>query len=108
MNQGVARASRSIYAGHVHPIFSISGFLCPGLVVRLERQHSQHHDGYETSQVLAQAALIDVLASRTSLVVDEETPYHTRYYRKRERPLMKEKAQGQQYLTPPAEKALID
>lgn len=40
-------------------------------------------------------------------VTEEEIPYHTRYYRKRGRPLMKEKAQSQQYLSPPEEKALV-
>lgn len=34
-------------------------------------------------------------------------PYHTRYYRERGRPSMLEKAQGQQYLTPDEEKALV-
>ncbi|PZD39774.1 DDE-1 domain containing protein [Pyrenophora tritici-repentis] len=60
------------------------------------------------SQVLAQADPIDVPADWASLVeTEEEIPYHTRYYRKRGRPSMKEKAQGQQYLTPPEEKALV-
>jgi hypothetical protein len=56
------------------------------------------------SQVLAQTDPIDVPADCASLVeTEEEIPYHTRYYRKRGRPSMKEKAQGQQYLTPPEE-----
>jgi hypothetical protein len=60
------------------------------------------------SQVLAQTDPVDVPADRASLVeTEEEIPYHTRYYRKRGRPSMKEKAQGQQYLTPPEEKALV-
>ncbi|CAN9293415.1 unnamed protein product [Alternaria alternata] len=47
-------------------------------------------------------------ADQASLVeTKEEIPYHTQYYRKRGRPSMKEKAQGQQYLTPPEEKALV-
>ena len=60
------------------------------------------------SQVLAQTNPIDVPAEWTSLVeTEEETPYHIRYCRKRGRPSMKEKAKGQQYLTPPEEKALV-
>ncbi|EMD86692.1 hypothetical protein COCC4DRAFT_143521 [Bipolaris maydis ATCC 48331] len=43
----------------------------------------------------------------SSAGAEEEIPYHTRYYRKRGRPLTKEKAQSQQYLTPPEEKALV-
>ena len=60
------------------------------------------------SQVLAQTDPIDMPADQASLVeTEEEIPYYTRYYRKRGRPSMKEKAQGQQYLTPPEEKALV-
>jgi hypothetical protein len=60
------------------------------------------------SQVLAQTDPIDVPADWASLVeTEEEIPYHTRYYRKRGRPSMKDKAQSQQYLTPPEEKALV-
>jgi hypothetical protein len=45
------------------------------------------------SQVLAQTNPVDVPADWTSLVeTEEEIPYHTRYYRERGRPLMKEKA----------------
>jgi hypothetical protein len=48
------------------------------------------------SQVLAQTDPVDVPADCASLVeTEEEIPYHTRYYRKRGRPSMKEKAQGQ-------------
>jgi hypothetical protein len=39
---------------------------------------------------------------------DKELPYHTRYYQQRGRRSMKEKAQSQQYLTPPEEEALVD
>jgi hypothetical protein len=57
---------------------------------------------------VAQTKPIDVAVDRASLVeTEEEIPYRTRYYRKRRRPSMKEKAQGQQYLTPPKEKALV-
>ncbi|USP82170.1 hypothetical protein yc1106_09444 [Curvularia clavata] len=44
----------------------------------------------------------------TSLLQDDAIPYHTQYYRRRGRPSMKEKAQGQQYLTPDEEKALVE
>jgi hypothetical protein len=58
--------------------------------------------------VLAHTDLIDVPADWAPLIeTEEEIPYHTRYYRKRGRPSMKDKAQGQQYLTPPEEKALV-
>ncbi|KAL6171908.1 hypothetical protein ACJQWK_02904 [Exserohilum turcicum] len=61
-----------------------------------------------TSEVLAQTASIDVPANWTACTETEEViPYHTDYYRKCGRPSMKEKAQGQQYLIPPEEKALI-
>jgi hypothetical protein len=61
-----------------------------------------------TSRVLAQTDPIDMPAGWASLVETEKViPYHTDYYRKRGRPSMKEKAQGQQYLTPPEEKALV-
>jgi hypothetical protein len=60
------------------------------------------------NQVLAQTDPIDVPADWASLVeTEEEIPYHTRCYRKRGRPSMKDKAQGQQYLIPPGEKALV-
>jgi hypothetical protein len=60
------------------------------------------------SQVLAQTDPADVPADWASLVeTKEEIPYYTRYYRERGRPSMKEKAQSQQYLTPPEEKALV-
>jgi hypothetical protein len=60
------------------------------------------------SEVLARTASIDVPANWTALAETQEViPYHTDYYRKRGRPSMKEKAQGQQYLTPPEEKALV-
>jgi hypothetical protein len=62
----------------------------------------------QASRVLAQTDPIDVPADWSFLVeTEEEILYHTRYYQKRGRPSMKEKAQGQQYLTPPEEKALI-
>lgn len=44
----------------------------------------------------------------TSPLQDNAIPYHTRYYRRRGRPSIKEKAQGQQYLTPDKEKALVE
>jgi hypothetical protein len=45
------------------------------------------------SRVLAQTDPIDVPADWASFVeTEEEIPYHTRYYRKRGRPSMKEKA----------------
>ena len=57
------------------------------------------------SQVLAQTDPIEVSVDRAFLVeTEEEIAYHTHHYRKRGRPLTKEKAQSQQYLTPPKEK----
>jgi hypothetical protein len=64
----------------------------------------------QANQVLVHAAHVDVPAAQT-LPREEETevPYHTRWYRERRgRPSMKEKAQSQQYLSPPEEKALVD
>jgi hypothetical protein len=60
------------------------------------------------SKMLAQTASIDVPANWPALAETEEViSYHTEHYRKRGRLSMKEKAQGQQYLTPPEEKALV-
>ncbi|KAJ6203576.1 hypothetical protein PSV09DRAFT_1132540, partial [Bipolaris maydis] len=56
---------------------------------------------------MAQAIPFNPPTTRTSPLQDNAIPYHTRYYRKSGRPSMKEKAQGQQYLTPDEEKALI-
>jgi hypothetical protein len=113
----VAHASRSIYADHVRSIFGRSGvpLLGPGVrscAVRRAGQNSSIRNTTATmepaSQVLAQTAPIDVPTDWATLVeTEEEIPYHTRYYRKRGRPSMKEKAQSQQYLTPSEEKALV-
>ncbi|KAJ5062849.1 hypothetical protein J3E74DRAFT_325026, partial [Bipolaris maydis] len=56
---------------------------------------------------MAQAIPFNPPITRTSPWQDNAIPYHTRYYRKSGRPSMKEKAQGQQYLTPDEEKALV-
>jgi hypothetical protein len=113
----VAHASRSIYASHVRSIFGRSGvpLFGPGV-----RSCAVRHTGPNSSirnttaniepasQVLAQTNPVDVPADCASLVeTEEEIPYHTRYYRKRGRPSMKEKAQGQQYLTHPRRKLLL-
>ncbi|EUC39569.1 hypothetical protein COCMIDRAFT_41915 [Bipolaris oryzae ATCC 44560] len=57
--------------------------------------------------MLTQAISCDPPTAWTSPLQDDAIPYHTRYYRRRGRPSMKEKAQGQQYLTLDEEKALI-
>jgi hypothetical protein len=60
------------------------------------------------SEALAQTDPIDMPADWASFVeTKKEIPYHTDYYRKRGRPSMKEKAEGQQYFAPPEEKALV-
>ncbi|KAL6169814.1 hypothetical protein ACJQWK_04809 [Exserohilum turcicum] len=57
--------------------------------------------------MLTQAISFDA-PTTTSPLQDDAIPYHTQYYRRRGRPSMKEKAQGQQYLTPDEEKALVE
>jgi hypothetical protein len=62
------------------------------------------------SQVQVQAVHVDAPVAQTLFREEEtEVPYHTRYYRERRGcPSMKEKAQSQQYLSPPKEKALVN
>ena len=62
------------------------------------------------SQVRVQAAHVDAPVAQTlSREEETEVPYYTPYYQERRGcPLMKEKAQSQQYLSPPKEKALVN
>ena len=59
------------------------------------------------SQVLAQDIPPDVSRTWAARLERGDVPLTTLYYRSRGRPSMKEKARGQQYLTPGEEKALI-
>ncbi|EMD64219.1 hypothetical protein COCSADRAFT_357137 [Bipolaris sorokiniana ND90Pr] len=61
----------------------------------------------QSRYMLTQAIPFDAPTAWTSPLQDDAIPYHTRYYRRRRRPSMQEKAQGQQYLTPDEEKALV-
>ena len=59
------------------------------------------------SQVLAQDIPLDVPRTWTALSERGDVPLTTLYYRAHGRPSMKEKARGQQYLTPDEEKAFV-
>lgn len=114
----LTRASPSIYVDHVRPIFgasrgsfvqsrsAVEAVMCPagpsGSI------HNTIASMELVGQALAQTDPPNVTAECTSSAqAEEEIPYHTRYYWKRGRPSMKEKAQSQQYLDPSEEKALV-
>jgi hypothetical protein len=59
------------------------------------------------SQILAQGLPPDVPRTWAALSERGDVALTTVYYRAHGRPSMKEKAQGQQYLTPEEEKALV-
>jgi hypothetical protein len=59
------------------------------------------------TQVLAQGVPPGVPRSYRALADHGKVPHSTLYYRARRRPLMEEKAQGQQYLKPYKEEVIV-
>jgi hypothetical protein len=119
MDQSVAQGSRSIHAITCASIYGIGARPFVSQQGQYERwwsivmasvlnRCSQHHGISRHSYTLSQNVSIDAPTTWTTVSEDESGPYYIRYYRRRGRPSMREKAQGQQYLTPPEEKALVD
>ena len=95
--------------GHVSGLFWAAGCAPPLLLLAVSRILSittiMHMD--RASQVLAQSLPPDVPRTWAALSERSGVPLTTLYYRAHRRQSMPEKAQGQQYLAPEEEKALV-